>query len=214
VKTQHDDLGFKVPSANSRALPRHLLLVVWQRKVLVILGVATGLALAALYYAQATPIYQSNAQVLVVKKINTAVPVAGGDPRMTVMEDYLGTHLVLLKSPKIAKMAMEKRELNKLPSLANVGDPVAAIVGSLGVNREKDVSSGGPNNIINMSYRCTVPEDCGKILEAIIESYKDFLDEKYRGFSEETLNLITRGRDLLKTDLGEKKQKLQGIPRK
>jgi polysaccharide biosynthesis transport protein len=204
VKTQHDDLGFKVPSANSRALPRHLLLVVWQRKVLVILGVATGLALAALYYAQATPIYQSNAQVLVVKKINPAVPVAGGDPRMTVMEDYLGTHLVLLKSPKIAKMAMEKRELNKLPSLANVGDPVAAIVGSLGVNREKDVSSGGPNNIINMSYRCTVPEDCGKILEAIIESYKDFLDEKYRGFSEETLNLITRGRNLLKTDLGEK----------
>lgn len=204
VKTQHDDLGFKLPSANSRVLPRHLLLVVWQRKVLVILGVATGLALAALYYAQATPIYQSNAQVLVVKKISNTVPVTGGDPRMTVMEDYLGTHLVLLKSPLIADMAVKKRELNKLPSLANVSDPVGVITGSLGVNREKDVSSGGPNNIINMSYRCTVPEDCGKILEAIIESYKDFLDEKYRGFSEETLNLITRGRDALQTDLREK----------
>jgi capsular exopolysaccharide synthesis family protein len=209
VKTQHDDLGFKLPSANSRVLPRHLLLVVWQRKVLVILGVVTGLALAILYYAQATPIYQSNAQVLVVKKIsNAAGPVSGGDPRMTVMEDYLGTHLVLLKSPLIAERAVEKLKkldrFNKLPSLAAATDPVGAIVGSLGVNREKDVSSGGPNNIINMSYRSTVPEDCGIILAAIIESYKDFLDEKYLGFSVETVNLITHARDVLLKDLSEK----------
>ena len=49
-----------------------------------------------------------------------------------------------------------------------------------------------------MSYRGTSPEDCKVILAAIIESYKDFLDDTYLNFSEETLKLITKASDVLK----------------
>jgi len=94
-----------VPAAPAAGSFRpHLLMVLWQRKLLVSLGVVVGLVLAALYYAQATPVYQSTAQVLVVKKRSSdAVPVAGGDPRVTVMEDYLSSHLVVLRSPVLAE---------------------------------------------------------------------------------------------------------------
>jgi capsular exopolysaccharide synthesis family protein len=152
--------------------------------------------------------------VLVVKKRSgeIAVPAAGVSAGTVIMEDYVATHLVLLRSPLIAERAVEKLKnqdkFNKLPSLAEAADPVGAIGAALKVSREKD-GAAGPNNIINMSYRCTVPEDCGVILNAIIESYKDFLDEKYRGFSDDTLALIGQGRDLLQKTLQSKREQYE-----
>ena len=102
---------------------------------------------------------------------------------------------------------MNKHELHKLPSLAASGDPAGVIARSLTATREKDSGgSGGPSNVINLSYRAPVPEDCGLILAAVIESYKDFLNEKYRNFSDETLELITKGRDLSQSGLREKEK--------
>jgi capsular exopolysaccharide synthesis family protein len=185
----------------------HFLTVLWQRKLLVGLGAVVGLVLAALYYAQATPVYKSTAQVLVVKKRSSdAVPVAGGDPRLAVMEDYLASHLVVLRSPVIAERAVKKRELQKLPSLAGSGDPAGVIAHSLTATREKDGTSSGPSNIINLSYSGPVAEDCALILAAVIESYKDFLDEKFRNFSDDTLELITKGRDVLERGLRDKEK--------
>src|SRR5262249_32959353 len=41
----------------------------------------------------------------------------------------------------------------------------------------------------------------------ILESYQDFLDITYRNVSDETLELITKARDLLKKDLAESEAK-------
>src|SRR5262249_9714962 len=45
--------------------------------------------------------------------------------------------------------------------------------------------------------------ECAEILNAVIESYKNFLDEAYNRVSEEDLRLITAHRDFLKKDLEE-----------
>ena len=45
----------------------------WRHAWLVALGVVVGGVLGALYYARATPIYQSNALLLVVKKTPDAL---------------------------------------------------------------------------------------------------------------------------------------------
>lgn len=184
----------------------HVLTVLWQRKLLVVLGIVVGLVLATLYYAQATPVYQSTSQVLVVKKRSSdAVPVAGGDPRLAVMEDYLSSELIVIRSPIIAERAVKKRDLTKLPSLAGT-DAVGVITRSLSATREKDSGSGSPSNVINLAYRGTVPEDCKLILEAVIESYKDHLDEIYSNFSDETLRLITQAGEMQLRGLREKEK--------
>jgi capsular exopolysaccharide synthesis family protein len=187
---------------------RNLLQVLWQHRSLILLAGAAGLVVGLLYYSQKPPVFQSRAQVLVVKKRSDALPVAGGDPRLSFYEDYVSTHLVLIRSPLVVERAVRKKDLGALPSLAAGGDPTGAILAGLsaGRNTAKDGSTA-PDNIINLSYRGGDANDTGVILTAVIDSYRDFLDETYRNVSDNTLDLITRARDLLKKDIAEKEKK-------
>ncbi len=182
---------------------RNLVLVFWRRKTLIAAGTVIGLLIAVLGYSQFVPIYQSSAQVLVVKKSNGSP--SQGDSRATVVEDYVATQLILVKSPFIIERAIKKRDLQNLVSLQGKGDPVELIHSGLGAEREKD-GSGSQNNIINLTYRGTVAEDSPAILKAIIASYQDFLDEKYKSTSNDAVELITSGRDMLLKDLATKEK--------
>ncbi len=203
---QHLDGSGGGAAEAAAATSRNLLLVFWRRKALVLTGTAVGLVIAGLVYAQSTPVYLSTAQVLVVKKSGGAVPLEGGDPRATYMEDYLTTHILLIKSQLIVERAVKKHNLGNLPSLQGKGDPAGAIRAGLGAEREKDASGGAPNNVINLSYSCSAAEDCPAVLSAIIDSYKEFLDETYRNVSDNTVDLITRGRDVLQNELAAKEK--------
>ena len=74
-----------------------LLQVIWQRKPLVLLGLFVGLAVGAVVYLYRSPVYQSSAAVLVIKK-RPDVPLTGTDTRYAYYEDYISTQLTLLKS--------------------------------------------------------------------------------------------------------------------
>src|SRR4051794_24402632 len=74
----------------------------WRHKALLALGLVVGLALGSLYYARAERVYQSATKILVVKKRQDALPLPGMDPRLAQAEDYVSTHLVLIRSPLVA----------------------------------------------------------------------------------------------------------------
>lgn len=173
-----------------------LLRIAWRRKTLVALGVVVGLVLGVLYYAQATPVYQSTAQVLVVKKRPDMV--AGADTRLSYFEDYVATHQVLIKSSSIVEQAVNKRGLQSLRSLAgSQAEPTEGIIKALAVSRASRESGGNLNNVLTLSWRGKVREECGTVLTAVIDSYKDFLDETYRNVTDDTVKLITQARDEL-----------------
>ena len=92
--------------------PRNPLQIAWRRKPLVALGVIVGVAVAALFASQRAPVYQSSAQVLVVKKhADSALQVPGGDPRTDFYEDYVSTHLALIRSQVVIERAVAKHDL-------------------------------------------------------------------------------------------------------
>ena len=203
VEIEQDAPGWEAPPA-----ARSFLQVFWQRKAFVLLGAFVGLALGFLYHMQRPAVYQSSCQILVIRKRAEAMPLAAGtDPRTGVVEDYMATHLVLLRSPLILERAVKKRDLGSLKTFENVGDPVGAILGGLTVARDTKETAGAPNNILQLTYRGPVAEDCGKVLTAIVESYQEFLDITYRNVSDQTLELITKARDILKRDLSESEEK-------
>jgi capsular exopolysaccharide synthesis family protein len=208
---QADDPGGPAPNAIGR-----LAHAAWQRRWLVAFCLVAGLALAVLAHAQKTPTYQSSTQVLVVKKQSNALPVAGGDPRLTVIEDYVSTHLVLVRSPLVIERAVKKRQLGGLRSFAGQ-DPVAAIRAGLAADREKPKDAGPSavpnNNIINLTFAGPDPGDAEAVLNAVVDSYRDFLDETYRNVSDNTLDLITRAGNLLRTDIAEKERKYREFRR-
>jgi uncharacterized protein involved in exopolysaccharide biosynthesis len=71
--------------------------IIWQRKMIVALAVVIGVVVAVIVYAQSTPVYQSSSQVLVVKR-QDSLPLPGGESRTVGFEDYLATHLIIIRS--------------------------------------------------------------------------------------------------------------------
>jgi capsular exopolysaccharide synthesis family protein len=193
-----DDVQAWAPAPASRGLAQ----IVWQRKALVILGAVVGLAVGSLVYAQRPPVYQSTAQVFVVKKRSSSLPIGPAvDTRAAYMEDYVASHLILFKSPLIIEKAVQKRALGSLKSLEGAADPAGIIHASIVAGRDTTSGTNAPSNVVNLSYRGPVSEDCGKILAAVIESYQDFLDISYHSVGEETLDQITKARNTLKNDV-------------
>jgi capsular exopolysaccharide synthesis family protein len=186
----------------------NLLAIAWRHKSLVALGLVVGLVLGTLSYARRSPVYRSDAQILVVKKRPDVLPALGGDTSYSYYEDYLATHQVLIKSPLIAGRSVKKPGIAGLESLVGATDPASLIIGSLVVSRDaaKDASGMASSNILGLSLRWTVPDDSAIILGAVIDSYKDFLDETYRNVNEDTLQLITKARDVLKKDIAQKEK--------
>lgn len=186
------------PSQDQR--PFHVLFIFWKRKVLVALGLVMGLTIGALYYVQLSPVYQATAQILVIRKTKSPLPSSETDPRHSYYDDYLATHQVLIKSPLIVQKAVDKHQLHALDLFQGQTDATASIVRSLAAARE----SGTSNNLLALSFRGGKPEDCVRVLNAVIDSYKDFLDETYQTVSSETLAQITRATETLQKSLDQK----------
>src|SRR5262245_2239063 len=108
-----------------------LLRIAWQRKSLIAFGVVLGAILGCLYYVQRTPVYQAGVQMLVVKKRADALPLTGsGESPFSMFDDYLATHMVLLRSPVIVGKAVksEKYNLAGLSTFAGQKDPTGSII--------------------------------------------------------------------------------------
>jgi capsular exopolysaccharide synthesis family protein len=189
--------------------------VAWRRRSLLILGIGVGLLFGGLYYFAMPPTYQSTAQVLVVKK--RPDELTGKDTRNLAIEDYVATQQTIVSSPLVIERAVDKRALGSLPTFAdweqdykNDGDTLPeAIRKRITVTRNRGGVAGYNNAVLDLSFRGKTPEDCQTVMEAVLASYRDFLDETYRDMSEDTLQLILQARDDLSKDLQRKEQAYQ-----
>src|SRR5262245_23577293 len=109
----------EAPEAAVAPAARNLVLILWERKSFVVFGSVAGLLLGFRFYLQRKPVYQSVAQVRVLNKRSDALPVTNGDPRLSFYEDYVSTHLVLIRSPLVVERAVKKRNLLSLKAFAN-----------------------------------------------------------------------------------------------
>jgi polysaccharide biosynthesis transport protein len=192
------------------------------------LGVVVGLSLGVLFGALTGPWYESTAQLLVIKNRLDTAPISGPSPEQRP-DDYLSTHMLLIASPRVVERAVKKEKLETLPcfsrdgvvdrskaSLARLilgpGRPVTEqervtdeIIDSLLVTRDAQRPGVTPSNeVLILTFRGKVGEDCRKVLRAVIASYEAFLRETYRDVSEETLKLVNQARGQMERDLKKK----------
>jgi capsular exopolysaccharide synthesis family protein len=191
--------------------PLRSLMNVWaiavQHKSLVALGIAVALALGGLAYFQTPPVFQSYAQVLVVRKrpdipIQTTDSMRGGMSGSYAYEDYLPTHVILIQSAEVLERAATKidpRTLNVPPVDMDVQSVLRP---GLSVSREKEKDSiQGPTNILRISMRSSSPTDCKRLVEAVIEGYSGFLSDTYKSMNDDTLKIIREYRNIMEKDL-------------
>jgi capsular exopolysaccharide synthesis family protein len=178
-----------------------VLQIMWQRKSLVVLGIMLGLVLGLLYYAQKQPVYQSLAQILIVKKSAAEQMEWGGnsrDSRMMVMEDYIATQQHIVKSSLILGAALKLPKVKDLKTFGSDSefDRLFDLGEKLTVTR--DTRDGATtSNILNLGFKGPIPDECQTILDGIIDSYQSFLDKTFASFSTKHYELIQQAKEQL-----------------
>ena len=189
---------------------------------------ALGLFAAIAFHVLTGPWYESTARLLVIKKQLETSPISLPSNAGRAQEEYLPTHMMVIASPKVVKQAVVKNDLQSLESFQKKDNSARQLIDSITRSLFGDKPKGSPEDglakaiigslvceipkpgvtpsheIMDISYRSKQPEDCRTVLNAVLASYQDFLKDTYRDANAETLELITRARDVLQKDLEAK----------
>lgn len=171
----------------------HFLVVIWQRKSLLLLGVIIGMALGLFYYSQQPKKYQSSAQMYVMKRRAEPLPMSGPDARVAFVEDYVATQEALMKSHEVLRRAASQLEGTALHQPPTGSDLVGFIAQGLTINRLKDAGTGGNSNVLTVSFRGPSSEDCAIVINAVMDGYRESLKGAVSTFTDENLDQVAKG---------------------
>src|SRR5512135_578048 len=175
------------------------------------------LAVAVIYLARTKRIYQAEARLLVLQQGGRPLNVANTDPNRlmegTPGEDYIPTHILIISSPQVVKWAIDKVGLDNLPSLLAVKkrglDPVVEAIKHLKVTRPDRLAK-----VLRVEYRAGDRAEVVRTVEAIIDSYKQFIEEAFQKNSSTAISIISKARDDSSRELGGLEAKYQELRRK
>lgn len=181
------------------ALLRFVLAVRYRKKV-VLLAMAAAAVLGGLYYATATRYYSAKASMLI-----TQTRPDGLDTSMTGEESQrrntMPTYEHLIRSAKVLEGALQQLGPADLIDLQDVSkDRRMATFQSL-LNAK--VARG--TSVLEVSYRSKDPRVAVHVVQAIVDSYLEFMDKMHKSTSQEISDVLTNERN----ETAEKLARLQ-----
>lgn len=195
---------------NALSIDIDLVGLIRRRWPLILLGVIIGIAGAAAYQYTATRIYESDIEILVGRRTSeltnsgTATSAyASGD---LIQEDQLATHMQLFISRRIIGDAIKARGLDQFDSFIKANKngvlPIDHITQNLEIRR------GGHGTardamVLGASFRDPNPEHASKVLSAIYESYKSYVERHAQNTSEDAITLIKAAQETHEVELRE-----------
>ena len=204
--------GMSPPADDSVSEATDILGALIRRKWLLVIGCLVGLGAGYLWYIQATPRYQSAAQIHVTSRGTSRIYESGQASMRGGYDEYMSgfyvsnhvlpTHVVLIKSPLIVGRAVANYKLRQLPSLADESAIEQTVLQGLSVERGANNEDGA--NVLTLTFTGTNADDSEKVLSAIVGTYESYLGDTYQDVSQETVQLITRAKDELHQQLTAK----------
>ncbi len=187
--------------------PANLIAVLWQRRRPIAAFVCAVLGLAGLYLLNAQRLYQATARLLVVQEGGRPLNVVNTEQSRfaEAREDIIPTHMIVISSPIVVRHAIESIGLKNLPSLKASGSldrGLREATKSLIVTRPDRLAK-----ILQVDYRARTPQEATRMVQAIVASYKTFLEDVYQKNNSEVIVLMTRARDDLNHELKELERK-------
>ena len=162
----------------------------WRRAWLGVFFGTIGAAAAYYYYLQQPVRYKSASQVLVIKQQAgmLVTSVNGFDPGG--QRDPLANDARMIKSESIVGPAIAEARLNELPSLSGSSNLVQTILTDLSADRTKDEGT-----VLEISFRGSDPDDCAKVVNAVVASYDKQLKLAYADVGTSTADLLNRAKE-------------------
>jgi len=179
------------------------------------IGIGTAIGILALlaYWRYAPVVYESTAEIFVMRKDVSAVGVQGGNSNETaVNEELLATHMKLVQSKTIIQKALEADDLLALPSILEQLDedqePADYVVKNIYVRRGGSGQSKAAH-VLSVSFRHTSDVDAKRVVDAVVSSYRRFLAEKIQNVSVEAAELIEGAQTKIMDDLRTAEKKYE-----
>ena len=179
------------------------------------ISVLICLIISIIYLARTKRIYQATVRLLVLQQGGRPLNVANTDPNrlMEGTEDYVPTHSLIISSPLVIQRAIHKVGLENLPSLLDAKkrdlDPVEEAINHLKVTRPDRLAK-----VLLVEYRAGDRDEAVRTIEAIIDSYNQFLEETFQKNSSTAIMLLSKARDDLDKELGGLEAKYLELRRK
>ena len=199
---------------SSAAEPESFLGVLWRRRWIGLLILVASLGGGAAIHTWLPPVYESRAEVLLIKQISEtdSEDLVAGEVNI---EDDLNTQMTIFRSLRVVSDAIQDHNLEQLPSIQAL-DEGASVVGYI-IDHLSAIRGGTREfpdpNVMHVAYEGPDPEDCEVILSAVIQSYQEFLGETYQSFGARTLSQVTAAKDVLDKKLRQKKEEYREFRR-
>ncbi len=192
-----------------------ILAVLQRRWPIVGAAVLACWVLAAIYFVVAKPTFQSESQLLVMRKDpSLAAQGVGGslDAQTSISEDQLATQMQVVQSKRIVSEALALTGLDQLESIVKRVSESRTATDYVCDNL--DVTRGGSGqaraaHVLNIAFRHSSPSESKDVLEAIIARYQAFLNEKFQDVNKEATTLIAEARTELSGELAAAEQAYQ-----
>lgn len=196
--------GSALNSAGAHSAEERSGVSLWQlivhRKWLILFCVSIGLGLGYLYFNRQTPSFQSSSRIYVY--INESQLPLDSMRYASRRVDLQNTHIQIIRSPHIIDNAVKEFGLGKLPSLRMYANPTNVIIGNLHVEGVKGT------DIISLTYRCPLPDDCKQVLDAVGKTYQEFLAIKNESTQSDFKTLILEATNKLSDTIDKSNAKL------
>lgn len=199
---------FDVPNSAAHVLHAAMQFLValrrrWQVFVAILLGIAL---LGALYYATATRRYRSAAEVLILQTSDTLSTRI--ESQSSQDNTLMPTFVSLMTSAKVLEGAI--RALNPEDLKVDlVPDKPERWVD--GLRKNLDVKVMGRSNVISVEYTSRDPAVAARVVNAVVQSYLEFMRNTTQGTAAEIVHVLTTEKDEITIQLSAKEQQLQDL---
>ncbi len=175
-----------------------------RHKWFVLIGLLGGLALGHAAFVKLGPEFNAVARILVTRQAQ--VPTRESFSQ-TILSEGRGEHVAIIKSPMIVGKAIERGQLNLLPTLQKSDDPIEDILDGLEVKRTagQDTST---LNVFEIKYRNKQRDDAKGVVNAIIAAYQDYILETKQEATSELSQQITKMDGELARQIEQKQKEL------
>lgn len=211
------------PGNETPAVEINLFSAVQRRWEYVLFGLCLGVGLAFLYHFTATPMYESNIEILVGQRSSeltnsgtmTGANASGDD----IQEDQLATHMRLISGRLMLADAIEKGGLKNLDSfrkaIADGANPIDYLLKNLFIKRGGE-GTARDAMVLRASFKDPSPEAAAQVLASVYESYRYYVESHSHNTSEQAVELIEEARKTHELELAtadtEYREFIQAVP--
>ena len=163
--------------------PTPLLQILWRRRWWAALMVVLCLAAAVLYLARATPIYTSQARLLVEQ---SGPKVMGDTQAGPKSASYLYTQAQVITSSPILSGAIDSAGLAGTKTFAQVDNPLAFLKKTL------RAEVGKKDDVLAVSFDSPYPQEAADVVNAVIDEYTKYSANQKRNTAAELLKILEK----------------------